>query len=93
MPHTNVDVFREKGAQSFSIKVWEPLNFMEKWVKKNHSRLFLLSFHSKLSHFDKNINLNLNFNHKYLSPTWRKPIWFLIYGKHSELARQIYYVR
>jgi hypothetical protein len=34
MAHTNVDIFREKGAQSFSIKVWEPLNFMKKWVKK-----------------------------------------------------------
>jgi hypothetical protein len=33
MPYTNVDILREKGAQSFSKKVWEPLNFMEKWVK------------------------------------------------------------
>jgi hypothetical protein len=32
--YTNVDIFREKGAQSFSKKVWEPLNFMKKWVKK-----------------------------------------------------------
>jgi hypothetical protein len=30
MPYTNVDIFREKGAQSFSKKVWEPLNFMKK---------------------------------------------------------------
>jgi hypothetical protein len=61
--------------------------------QKNHSRLLLLSLNSKLSHFDKNINLNLNLNHKCLSPTWRKPIWFLIYGKargNSELAQQIY---
>jgi hypothetical protein len=29
---SNVDIFREKGAQSFSKKVWEPLNLMEKWV-------------------------------------------------------------
>jgi hypothetical protein len=66
---------------------------MKKWVKKNHSRLFLLSFNSKLSHFDKNINLNLSLDHKCLSPTWRKPIWFLIYGEargHLELARKIY---
>jgi hypothetical protein len=33
MPYTNVDIFREKWAQSFSKKVWEPLNFIEKWVK------------------------------------------------------------
>jgi hypothetical protein len=32
MYYTNVDIFREKGAQSFSKKVWEPLNLMEKWV-------------------------------------------------------------
>jgi hypothetical protein len=54
---------------------------MKKCVKINHSRLFLLSFNSKLSHFDKNINL------------WRKLIWFLIYSEprgYSELARQIY---
>jgi hypothetical protein len=50
----------------------------------------LLSFNSKLSHVDRNINLNLNLNHKCLSPTWRKPIWSLICGEHSELARQIY---
>jgi hypothetical protein len=31
-----------------------------------------LSFNSKLSHFDKNVNLNLNLNHKWLSPTWRR---------------------
>jgi hypothetical protein len=24
---------KEKGAQSFSKKVWEPLNFIGKWVK------------------------------------------------------------
>jgi hypothetical protein len=34
MPYTNVDIFREKGAKRFSKKVWEPLNFMKKWVKK-----------------------------------------------------------
>jgi hypothetical protein len=33
MPNTNVDIFREKGAKSFSKKVWEQLNFMKKWVK------------------------------------------------------------
>jgi hypothetical protein len=57
---------------------------MKKWVKKNHSRLF---------DFDRNINLSLNLNHKCISPTWRKSIWFLIYGEtrlHTELARQIY---
>jgi hypothetical protein len=51
---------------------------------------FLLSFNSKLSHFDKNINLNLTLNHKCFSPTWGKPIWSLIYGEHSEKERQIY---
>jgi hypothetical protein len=30
MPYTNVDIFREKGAQSFAKEVWEPLNFMKK---------------------------------------------------------------
>jgi hypothetical protein len=33
MPYKNVDILREKGAPSFSKKIWEPLNFMEKWVK------------------------------------------------------------
>jgi hypothetical protein len=66
MPHTDVDIFREKGAKSFSKKVSEPLNLMKKWVKKNHS--CHLS-NSKLSHFDKNLNFNLNLNHKWLSPT------------------------
>jgi hypothetical protein len=28
MPYTNVDIFREKGTQSFSKKVWEPPNFI-----------------------------------------------------------------
>jgi hypothetical protein len=58
MPYTNVDIFREKGAKIFSKKVWEPLNFMKK------CGIFLLLFNSKLSHFDKNINLNLNLYHK-----------------------------
>jgi hypothetical protein len=35
MPFTNVDIFREKGAKSFSKKVWEPLNFMKKMGQKN----------------------------------------------------------
>jgi hypothetical protein len=34
MLYTNVDIFRERGAKSFSKKVWGPLNFMKKWVKK-----------------------------------------------------------
>jgi hypothetical protein len=33
MRYKNVDIFREKGAKSFSKKVWEPLNFVKKWVK------------------------------------------------------------
>jgi hypothetical protein len=37
MPCTNVDIFREKGAKSFSKKVWEPLNLMG---KKNHVDFF-----------------------------------------------------
>jgi hypothetical protein len=73
MPYTNIDIFREKGAKSFSKKkkIWEPLNFMKKWFKQIIVDFFLL-FNSKLSHFDKNLNLN----YKWLSPTWRKPIWF-----------------
>jgi hypothetical protein len=51
MPYTNVDIFRKKGTKSFSKKVWETLNFMKKW------QTFLLSFNSKLSHFNKNLNL------------------------------------
>jgi hypothetical protein len=93
MPYTNVDIFREKWAKSFSKKVWEPLNFMKKFSKKIIVDFFWLSFNSKLSHSDKNIDLNLNLNHKCLSPTWTKPIWFLIYGEasgHSELTRQTY---
>jgi hypothetical protein len=65
MPYTNVDIFREKGAKSFSKK-----------SKRNYSGLFLLLFNSKLSHFDKNLNLNLNLIHKWFLPTWRKPIRF-----------------
>jgi hypothetical protein len=38
--YTNVDIFPEKEAKSFSKKVWESLNFMKKGVKKNHNRLF-----------------------------------------------------
>jgi hypothetical protein len=34
MPYTNVDIFREKGATSFSKKVWKPLNFMKKIGQK-----------------------------------------------------------
>jgi hypothetical protein len=51
MPYTNVDYFDEKGPSDFQ--------------QKHHSRLFLLSLNSKLSHFDKNVNF---------SPTWRKSI-------------------
>jgi hypothetical protein len=50
----------EKKEKSFSKKGWEPLNFVKKMGQKSHGRLFLLSFSSKLSHFNK----NLNFNHK-----------------------------
>jgi hypothetical protein len=40
MAHTNVDIFREKGAQSKSLGAIEFYRKMGK--KKNHSRLFLL---------------------------------------------------
>jgi hypothetical protein len=43
MASINVDIFREKGVKSFSAKVWEPLNLMEK-----HNRLFC----STLSEFE-----------------------------------------
>jgi hypothetical protein len=72
MPYTNADTFREKRTKSFSKKGWEPLNFVKKMDQKSHGRLFLLSFSSKLGYFNKNLNLN----HKWLSLTWRKPIWF-----------------
>jgi hypothetical protein len=39
MPYANVDTIREKGTKSFSKKVWKPLNFMKKWIKKNHRLL------------------------------------------------------
>jgi hypothetical protein len=39
MPYKNVDIFREKWPKNFSKKVWEPLNFMKKWVKNNHSTI------------------------------------------------------
>jgi hypothetical protein len=87
MPYTNVDIFQKKGTKSFSKKSLAATKF---YGKINHSRLFLLSFNSKLSHFDQNINLNLILNQKCLSPTWRKSIWSLICGEHSEVARQIY---
>jgi hypothetical protein len=39
MPYTNVNIFQEKRE-----KVWEPVIFIKKWVKKNgsknHSRPF-----------------------------------------------------
>jgi hypothetical protein len=63
MPYTTVDIFREKGGKSFSKKVWKPLNFMKKYFKKITVEFFLV-FNSKLSHFDKNLNLN----HKWRSP-------------------------
>jgi hypothetical protein len=47
------------------------LNLVKKWVKNIHSRLFLLPFNSKLSHFDKNLNLN----HKWFSPTYGFVLW------------------
>jgi hypothetical protein len=53
-----------------------PSEFYETMGQKNHSKLLLLSFNSKLSHFDKNLNFHLNINHKWFSPTWRKPIRF-----------------
>jgi hypothetical protein len=85
--------FKKKGLNFFK-KSLGATEFYEKMdQKKNPSRLYLLSFNSKLRHFDKSINFNLNLKHKCLSPTGRKPIWFLIYGEacgHSELAWQIY---
>jgi hypothetical protein len=40
MSHTNVDIFREKGAKSFTKRIWEPLNFMKKMGKKNYRLLY-----------------------------------------------------
>jgi hypothetical protein len=33
---------KEKGAQSFSKKVWHPLNFIEKWVKNKSQQIFFV---------------------------------------------------
>jgi hypothetical protein len=65
--YTDVYIFREEGPQSFSKNVYEKM--CKKIIED-----FLLSFDSKLSHL--NLNLNLNLDHKWLSPTWKKPIWF-----------------
>jgi hypothetical protein len=37
---------------------------MKKWAQKNHRLFCCQTFNSKLSHFDKNLNLKLNLNHK-----------------------------
>jgi hypothetical protein len=71
MPYTNV----EKGAKSF-LKMFGTTEFYKKNGSKKSYWTFLLSFNSKSSHFDENISLNLNLNHKCLSPSWRIPIWF-----------------
>jgi hypothetical protein len=42
MPYTNVDIFQEKGAKRFSKNVWERLNLMKKWVKKNIVDFFVV---------------------------------------------------
>jgi hypothetical protein len=47
MPYTTVDIFREKGDKSLSKKVWEPLNFMKKYVKKITVEFFVV-FNSNL---------------------------------------------
>jgi hypothetical protein len=52
MPYTKVDIFREKGTKSFSKKSLGATEFYEKMGKKT------VKNHSKLSHFDKNLNLN-----------------------------------
>jgi hypothetical protein len=53
MPYTyKCWYFLRKRGKIFQKKVWKPLNFMKKWVKKKY-RTFLLSFNSKLSHFEK----------------------------------------
>jgi hypothetical protein len=58
---TNVYIFREEWPQSFSKNVYEKM--CKKIIED-----FLLSFDTKLIH--------LNLDHKWLSPTWKKPIWF-----------------
>jgi hypothetical protein len=45
----------------------------------------MLSFNSKLRYFDKNLNLGLNLNHKWLSPTWRKSIWFSSMAEYVDI--------
>jgi hypothetical protein len=70
MADINVNIFREKGTKSF-----KETEFYDKMGQKNDGKTFFV-VSSKLSHFDKNFNLNLNLNHKWVTPTWRKPIWF-----------------
>jgi hypothetical protein len=70
MPYINVDIFQEKNG--LKLKNLKAIEFNKKWVKNIHSRLFLLSFNSKLSHFDKNLNLN----HKWFSSTVNEMIAF-----------------
>jgi hypothetical protein len=67
IPYTNVEIYREKGDPKFFKKRLGATKLLKKWVKKT-----FFCFNSKLNHFD--INLNLNLNHKWVSPTWRKPI-------------------
>jgi hypothetical protein len=60
----------------------------------------LLSFNSKLSHFDKNLNLNLNLNHKWLSPgenrygfdLWRSPCTFRGFLKEYFPIHELLYI-
>jgi hypothetical protein len=81
MPYTNVDIFREKGAKSVSKKKLGVTEFYENMGPKKISRLFCCHLIQNYV-TDKNLNLNLSLNHKWLS---RNRYGF---DGHSELARQ-----
>jgi hypothetical protein len=67
--------FERKGLKVFQKKNLGATEFYGKMGQKiDYSRLFCCHLIQKSSYFDKNINVNLNLNHKCLSPTWRKPI-------------------
>jgi hypothetical protein len=54
MPYTDVDIFREKGTKSFGATAILWKNGSKKIID------FFVVIYSKLSHSDKNLNLNLN---------------------------------
>jgi hypothetical protein len=52
-------IFLEKKGLKFFKKSLRATEFYEKMGQKEHRSLFFLTFNSKFSHFDMNINLNI----------------------------------